>query len=111
MRSATSNMVSLSFFYKLWLIFKPIDHNLTFLSYFCINGMKIAYLRKNIENAICIMLGNFNKKGFKMYECNIIEAEDFGFNHYIHHIDEYEEGYYIFTDEFDCEIDEDIIWE
>jgi len=46
-----------------------------------------------------------------MYECDIIEVEDFGFNHYIHHIDEYEDGYYIFNDEYDCEIDEDIIWD
>jgi hypothetical protein len=25
-----------------------------------------------------------------MYDCDIIEVEDFGFNHYIHHLDEYE---------------------
>lgn len=36
-----------------------------------------------------------------MYECSIIEAEDFGFNHYINHIEE----------DKDCSYDEDIIWD
>ncbi len=35
-----------------------------------------------------------------MYECDIIEVEDFGFNHYIHHIDEEEDGFYIYVDEY-----------
>lgn len=29
-------------------------------------------------------------KGYKMYDSEIIEMEDFSFNHYIHHFDEYE---------------------
>lgn len=45
-----------------------------------------------------------------MYECNIIEAEDFGFNHYIHHIDE--DAFYPYDEEFDViECDENIIWD
>jgi len=47
-----------------------------------------------------------------MYECNIIEAEEFGFNHYIHHIDDLEDGYFIYADE--CyptdESEEEIEW-
>lgn len=27
-----------------------------------------------------------------MHDCEIVEATDFEFNHYIHHIDEYEDG-------------------
>lgn len=42
-----------------------------------------------------------------MYECNIIEAEDFGFNHYIHHIDEDEFCDYV----EELIIDKDIIWD
>lgn len=29
-----------------------------------------------------------------MYECSIIKAKDFGFNHHINHIDDHEDGYY-----------------
>jgi hypothetical protein len=47
-----------------------------------------------------------------MYECNIIEAEDFGFNHFLHHIDE--DAFFPFDEEFDeklYEQEEDSIWE
>lgn len=45
-----------------------------------------------------------------MYECNIIEVEDFGFNHYIHHIDEDE--FCDYNEEIDLiECDENIIWD
>lgn len=44
-----------------------------------------------------------------MYECNIIEAEDFEFNHYIHHIDDYEEPYFDCSEELN--IDEEIDWD
>lgn len=49
-----------------------------------------------------------------MYECNIVEVEDFGFNHYIHHIEEDE--YFTYSEEaseieyYDTECD-DILYE
>lgn len=48
-----------------------------------------------------------------MYECDVIEMEDFEFNHYLHHFDECECMEY--NDEFDCievlaECSEEILW-
>ena len=40
-----------------------------------------------------------------MYECNIVEAEDFGFNHYIHHIDD-EEYFTCITEVGEIEYDD-----
>ena len=37
-----------------------------------------------------------------MYESQIVEAEDFGFNHYIHHFDEIDEEYIGFNEEYGC---------
>lgn len=47
-----------------------------------------------------------------MNECSIVEVEDFGLNHYIHHIDEYEEDFCFLGDsnEYLDEIEEDIVW-
>ncbi len=50
-----------------------------------------------------------------MYESQIVEAEDFGFNHYIHHFDELDGDYITFNDEFGCidvaaECVEEIYW-
>ena len=45
-----------------------------------------------------------------MYECNIIEAEDFEFNHYIHHLDEDILCNYMEEVEI-VECDENIIWD
>jgi len=57
------------------------------------------------------------KKGYEMYENEIMEMEDFMFNHYIHHIDEYEyENEFVqYNDEYACievaaECMEEIIW-
>lgn len=36
-----------------------------------------------------------------MFECEIIEVNDFGFNHYIHHIEEYESDVYDYKNELD----------
>lgn len=36
-----------------------------------------------------------------MYDCNIIELEDFGFNHYIHHFDEFEGDGFGYKDELE----------
>ena len=36
-----------------------------------------------------------------MYECSIIEVEDFEFNHYIHHLDEYEGDGFDYKNELD----------
>jgi len=50
-----------------------------------------------------------------MYECSIIEIDDFGFNHFIHHINESEGEHFGYSQEFGC-IDaitdcvEEIIW-
>lgn len=41
------------------------------------------------------------QKGEIMYECNVIEAEDFEFNHYIHHLDEYEGDGFDYKNELD----------
>ncbi len=50
-----------------------------------------------------------------MFECSIIELEDFGFNHHVHHIDESENELFGYSDEFggiDAIVDcaEEIIW-
>lgn len=37
-----------------------------------------------------------------MFEYDIIEAEDFSFNHFIHHFDEYDCEHPHFNDEFGC---------
>ena len=54
-------------------------------------------------------------KGFNMYENEIIEMEDFIFNHYIHHFDESESQDLDFNEEYSCieaaaECVEEIIW-
>jgi hypothetical protein len=49
-----------------------------------------------------------------MYECDMIEMEDFGFNHYLHHFDE-SECELVFNEDYDCikaaaDCIEEIIW-
>ena len=50
-----------------------------------------------------------------MYECDMIEMEDFGFNHYLHHFDESEGDTVMFNEDYNC-IDaatdciEEIVW-
>lgn len=36
-----------------------------------------------------------------MFECEIIEVNDFEFNHYIHHFDEYEDNEFDYKNELD----------
>ena len=36
-----------------------------------------------------------------MHDCNIIELEDFGFNHYIHHLDDIEGDGFGYKNELD----------
>lgn len=50
-----------------------------------------------------------------MHECSIIELEDFGFNHLVHHLDDSEFELFGYSEEFDCidmiaECAEEIIW-
>lgn len=50
-----------------------------------------------------------------MYENEIIEFEDFSFNHYIHHFDECDAEHLAFNDEYGClemeaQCMEEIIW-
>jgi hypothetical protein len=75
--------------------------NTTKMSYFCCIGIKIAYFSTFFENAICISTNVNTLKGEKMHECEIIELEDFGFNHYIHHIDDLEGDGFGYTNELD----------
>lgn len=75
--------------------------NTTFLSYFGLPGMKIAYFGTFFENIICNMSNVNTLKGDKMHECEIIELEDFGFNHYIHHLDDLEGDGFGYTNELD----------
>ncbi len=50
-----------------------------------------------------------------MYECDVIEIEDFDFNHYLHHFGDSENEKFDYNEEYDC-IDaatnciEEIIW-
>lgn len=37
-----------------------------------------------------------------MYEYEIIEVEEFGFNHFIHHYDECEDEFIHFNEEYGC---------
>ena len=53
-------------------------------------GLKI---RNKLCNLFIEIIFN-SKKGFKMYEHDIIEMENFSFNHYIHHFDDYEDFHY-----------------
>jgi len=51
-----------------------------------------------------------------MYENELIEMDDFMFNHYIHHFDEYEYEVVQYNDEYACievaaECMEEIIWD
>ena len=51
-----------------------------------------------------------------MHECDIIELEDFGFNHYIHHLDDLEGDGFGYTNEIDyfyniSELDVESDWE
>ena len=71
-------------------------------------------------NTKCICLGKLRSrtppKGYKMYECDMIEMEDFSFNHFIHHYDDCDCEQMHFNEEFDCieilaECCEEIIWE
>ena len=77
--------------------------NATFLSFYELNGMKIAYLYRFFGNEKCnsLSVSILNRKGDNMYDCDIIEVEDFGFNHYIHHLDEYEGDGLGYKDELD----------
>lgn len=50
-----------------------------------------------------------------MCESEIIEFEDFGFNHYIHHFSECDGEHLKYNDEYDClemaaDLIEEIIW-
>ncbi|MBU1215786.1 hypothetical protein KJ870_11040 [bacterium] len=50
-----------------------------------------------------------------MYSNDIIEMEDFNFNHYIHHFDECDAEHIKYNDEYNCiealaECMEEIIW-
>ena len=50
-----------------------------------------------------------------MYDYEIIEVEDYQFNHLIHHFDECDPEHVDFNDEFDCiaaatECIEEILW-
>ncbi|MDM5270857.1 hypothetical protein PGH07_01545 [Sulfurovum sp. zt1-1] len=40
-----------------------------------------------------------------MHDCNIIEVEDFGFNHYIHHLDDIEGDGFGYKNELDLIFD------
>ncbi len=60
-------------------------------------------------------LGQEPKKGDTMCESDIIELEDFGFNHYMHHFDECDGEHLKYNDEYDCiematELIEEILW-
>jgi hypothetical protein len=55
-------------------------------------------------------------KGFTMQEFDIIEVENFDFNHYLHHFEECDGEYIHYNDEYGCieaatECLEEIIWE
>ena len=50
-----------------------------------------------------------------MLYSDIIELEDFGFNHYLHHFDEFDGDELVFNEEFDSlqaavDLIEEIIW-
>lgn len=50
-----------------------------------------------------------------MYECDMIEMENFSFNHYLHHYDDCDCEQMHFNDEMDCidvlaECCEEILW-
>jgi len=50
-----------------------------------------------------------------MYENDIVEMEDFMFNHYLHHFDEFDEEHLEYNEEYGCietvaECVEEIIW-
>jgi hypothetical protein len=50
-----------------------------------------------------------------MLHSDIIEFEDYGFNHYIHHFDECDGEHLLFNEEYDClqadvDLMEEIIW-
>ena len=50
-----------------------------------------------------------------MYSSNIIEVEDFRFNHLIHHFDECDGEHVCYNDEFECieataDLMEEILW-
>ena len=54
-------------------------------------------------------------KGYIMYDNEIIEFEDFNFNHYIHHFEDCDAENLQYNDEFECleieaECMEEIIW-
>ena len=80
--------------------------------------MKIAYLKKIFENKICNSFSNLRQtptKGFKMYSNDIVEMEDFSFNHFIHHFDECDIEHLGYNEEYNCievvaECMEEIIW-
>lgn len=87
------------------------DKNVVFLLYRYENCIAKSYFSGTIVvlvlDVIILII-----KGDNMYECNIIEVEDFGFNHYIHHFDDYEGDGFGYKDELDfiynladCELD------
>jgi len=54
-------------------------------------------------------------KGYKMFECEMIEMEDFSFNHLIRHYDDCDCEQMHFNDEFECievlaDCCEEILW-
>jgi hypothetical protein len=80
--------------------------------------MKIAYCRVFLENSLCNYSRKYKgerQKGYIMCESEILEFEDFGFNHYIHHFDECDAEHLQYNDEYEClqvaaELIEEIIW-
>ena len=69
-----------------------------------------------IENVILLLdIEQKLKKEISMYSSNIIEVEDFRFNHLIHHFDECDGEHVCYNDEFECieataDLMEEILW-
>jgi hypothetical protein len=83
--------------------------------------MKIAYLCSDFREHEMYLDGKSlwsrkdSAKGYKMFESEMIEMEDFNFNHLIHHYDDCDCEHMDFNEEFDCidvlaECAEEILW-
>lgn len=58
-----------------------------------------------LKNKKCNYFYNLRQspnKGYEMYDNEIIEMEDFSFNHYIHHFDEYDNENMTYSEEHGC---------